>query len=120
MMNRVVALPGVFVAFTSLRGSIWSSVFIVGAGAPGGGASGPCAQPGGERLQRAITKLRTRRQAERRVGVCISTGGGVGVAWTKKLPVPLISSGGRRPTTQGKLALSPRSCGRERVGLQRP
>jgi hypothetical protein len=36
MMDRLPESPGVFAALTMVRGSIWSSDFIVGAGGPGG------------------------------------------------------------------------------------
>ena len=35
-MKRSLPSPGVLAALTMVRASIWSSVFIVGAGAPGG------------------------------------------------------------------------------------
>jgi hypothetical protein len=36
MTNTLFASPGVFTALTAIRGSISLSVFIVGAGGPGG------------------------------------------------------------------------------------
>src|ERR1039457_1539643 len=44
-MNWLVPSPGVLVAFTIWRASTWSSVFMVGAGGPGG-VSGPWAKMG--------------------------------------------------------------------------
>ena len=41
-LNTVDSSPGVFVALIGIRASTWSSVFIVGAGGPGG-VRGPCA-----------------------------------------------------------------------------
>src|SRR6478735_1733958 len=43
MINVFAVSPGVFVALTILRASIWSSVFMVGAG-PAGGVSEPWAK----------------------------------------------------------------------------